>query len=409
MTSEITVSLPVLHPGQQQVAREAARFNVLACGRRWGKTVFGIDRLADRALDGLPAAWFAPTYKLSLEPWQVARRLLAPVITRSNATERRLEIMGGGVIEFWTLDSEDPARGRKYARVAVDEAAMAARLGAAWQAAIRPTLTDYQGDAWFLSTPKGRGFFWQMFERGRDPQHADWKSWQMPTSTNPYILADEIEAARGDLPARIFAQEYLAEFLEDGGGVFRGVRRLATASVQNNAADGRRYVMGVDWGRENDFTVLTVYDCAENAVAAAERFTGMAYASQLERLRQLHARFQCSEITCEHNSMGGPLVEQLQAEGLPVSAFITSNESKTAIIRSLETAFERGEIALLHPEASDDAPVTIAELEAYEQERLPSGRWRFSAPEGLHDDTVMSLALAYHAAHSVPDDGFFFG
>lgn len=399
MTAELTISLPTLHDGQRRVSDEARRFNVLACGRRWGKTVFGIDRLADRALDGVPVAWFAPTYKLLLEPWNTARRLLGPAIARANANERRLELVTGGVMEFWTLDGPDPARGRKYARAALDEAAMVGHLGEAWQAAIRPTLTDYEGDAWFLSTPKGRNFFWQAFERGRDPAYGDWASWQMPTATNPHISGAEVEAARRELPDRVFRQEYLAEFLEDAGGVFRGVRALATAPRQDGPADGHRYVMGVDWGREHDFTVLTVYDATARAVATVERFTGVSYGAQLERLRRLAALFGVEHVEAEHNSMGGPLVETLQDEGLPVSAFVTTNESKTGVVRALEQAVERRDLALLTTDDPTGA-VVVAEMEAYEQERLPSGRWRFSAPEGLHDDTVVSLALARYAADS---------
>lgn len=72
--------------------------------------------------------------------------------------EKRLELIGGGVIEMWSLDTPDAARGRKYRAVAVDEAAMIAKLQNAWQNAIRPTLTDYRGEAWFLSTLKSMNY-----------------------------------------------------------------------------------------------------------------------------------------------------------------------------------------------------------------------------------------------------------
>ena len=93
----------------------------------------------------------------------------------------------------------------------------------------------------------------------------------------------------------------------------------------------------------------------------------------------------------EYNSMGGPIVERLQSEGWPVNGFVTTNATKEIIIRQLESAFENGEIRIL-PDV-----VQTGELQAYEQERLASG-WRFGAPDGSHDDTVMALALAWHAA-----------
>jgi hypothetical protein len=387
-----------LHPGQEIVAAGARRFNVLDCGRRFGKTIFGLDLLKEPLEAGYPCGWFAPSYKYLLEVWQDARTALKPITARSNATERRIELTTGGVLECWTLDGpdgKDAGRSRKYKRVIIDEAAKVPHLELCWTEAIRATLTDYQGDAWFLSTPKGRNFFWRIYERGVDPLQEEWASWQMPTLTNPFIVPEEIEQARRDLPDSVFRQEYLADFLEDGGGVFRKVRKAATLLPQEAPADGHEYVMGVDWGRHQDFTALTVYDASSKAVAALDRFTGIDYQTQLDRLRALARRFRVRTITAELNSMGGPLVEQLMGEGLPVEGFQTTNESKTGIIRELERALEGEEILLIND------PVLVSEMEAYEQERLPSGKWRFGAPEGLHDDTVVSLALAlYGANHS---------
>jgi len=84
------------------------------------------------------------------------------------------------------------------------------------------------------------------------------------------------------------------------------------------------------------------------------------------------------------------LIEQLQRDGLPIQPFLTTNASKAQAIDALALAFERGEIRIL------DEPVLINELQAYESTRLPSGLTRYSAPEGMHDDTVMALSMAWH-------------
>jgi hypothetical protein len=97
--------------------------------------------------------------------------------------------------------------------------------------------------------------------------------------------------------------------------------------------------------------------------------------------------------------MGEPLVEQLQRDGLPVQPFLTTNATKAAAIDALALAFERGDIRILND------PVLIGELQAYEMERLPSGMMRYNAPSGMHDDTVMSLALAWQGASSPPPAG----
>lgn len=207
------VHLPRPHAAQAQVIREAARFNVLDCGRRWGKTTLGIDRLLRPALEGKPAGWFSPTYKMLSDTWRIVRRILAPVTERVSAQEHRLELVGGGSVEMWSLDAPDSARGRKYALVIIDEAAAVRELQEAWEAVIRPTLADYQGGAWFLSTPRGHNYFHELYQRGADPEQPDWASWQMPTRTNPHIAPEEIAAAQRDLPGPLFAQEYEASFL----------------------------------------------------------------------------------------------------------------------------------------------------------------------------------------------------
>lgn len=359
------------------------------CGRRFGKTVLCQDLVIDPALEGYPVAWFAPTYKLLAEPWREIRRTLKPITRSSNATEKRIELITGGSIDMWSLDDQDAARGYKYKRIVVDEAAMVKKLEEAWQAAIRPTLADYQGDAFFPSTPKGMNFYWQMYQWGQDPEMKEWMSWTMPTSENPYIESSEIDAMYRQMPERLFQQEVLAEFIEDAGVVFRHVRDCATATEQKEAEAGHTYVFGVDWGKLKDFTVITVIDKTAKQEVFKDRFNQIDYQVQLQRLQALYERFKPYKIIAEKNSMGEPLIEQLYRSGMPVEAFLTTNDSKAAIIDSLALAFEKGAIEIL-PD-----PVAIAELQAYEVERLPSGRFRYNAPEGFHDDCVMSMALAW--------------
>lgn len=383
------MTLPTLHRAQTTVEREAARFNVVDCGRRWGKTKYGVRKACETMLTGGRVGWFAPTYKVLDDAWSEIKDRLGDVTTRKDETDHLLEVMTGGIFEAWSLDkTEDAGRSRHYHRVVIDEAAMVPNLADVWQKAIRPTLADYRGDAFFFSTPRGRNFFWEIWQRGQDPARQDWASWQFPTASNPYIHPDEIEAARLDLPERSFKQEWLAEFLEDPGGVFRGVRACATEQRREPYAG--RFVMGVDWAQTTDFTVLVVMDSETRRVVDLDRFNQIGWALQRGRLRAMAERWGVTAIVAESNSIGGPNVEALQDEGLPVTAFETTGTTKPPLIESLALAFERQEIAIL------DDPVLVGELEAYERDVSPvTGRSRYSAPEGMHDDCVMALALAW--------------
>jgi hypothetical protein len=391
MPKQLQVQLPAPHAGQRQVLAEAKRFNVLAMGRRWGKTVIGCDRIVRPVLEGYPTAWFAPTFKLEMESWRTLQQVLAPVITSRNNAEYRLEVRGGGSLTLFSLDGDvsDTVRGRAFKRVVIDEAACVKQLKSVWENAIRATLADHQGDAFFLSTPRGMNDFKAFWDRGQDPERDDWASWQMPTSTNPTISPDEIESARHDLTEGAFNQEYLALFVNWEGAVFRRVLECATAERKDGPEHGHEYVIGADWGRSNDYTVFSVVDVTARCMVDMDRSNRVDYVVQRGRLQALCDRWRPSQIIAELNSIGQPICEELQRAGLPIKGFTTTNASKAEIIEALALAFEQGSIGILND------PVLLGELQAFAAEQLPGGMLRYAAPGGGHDDCVMSLALAW--------------
>ncbi len=364
-----------------------------------------MDRLIHAALQGKPVAWFAPNYRLLTDVWRELNASLAPIISRTNQQAWRIELQGGGVVEMWSLDSTDSGHGRAYAIAVVDECAMVPDLARAWQETIRPMLTDFMGEAWFLSTPRGFNYFKILFDKGQDPEQRDWVSWQMATERNRYIAAEEIAAAKRDMTEEAFNQEYLALFVDGEGSVFRRVSEAATSSFRDRPDLGHHYVIGCDWGRSNDFTVFVVLDIDEVKVVALERSKRVDYALQCERLKALSERWQPQQIIAEQNGVGQPIIEQLTRDGLRIEPFTMTNAIKTQTIESLALAFERGDIRI------PNDPVIIGELLGYQAERLPSGLLRYGARSGQHDDTVMALAMAFSAVsvqrrlgYSLPDN-----
>ncbi|HYW88640.1 MAG TPA: terminase family protein [Chloroflexota bacterium] len=393
------VILPRPHAAQAQIRREARRHNVVALGRRSGKSTMGHELVVRTALDGQPAGWFGPTYKLLEESWRELKRILGPTITNKSEQEHRLELYGGGTIECWSMDTGDPARGRKYKRIVVDEAAMVPNLLDIWNQALRPTLADLGGESWWLSTPRGLNDFYVLYQRGLDQLETDWMAWQMPTTVNPHISRDELAAAQREMPERDYAQEFEARFLQlEGAGVFRGVTavsRLAPAGP----VKGHAHVFGVDWGRSNDYTVVSVIDATLMEQRVIDRYSQVEWEFQTERLHKLADVFHPVTIVAEANAMGSPLVERLQRgygrligaprAPLPVYAWTATNASKAAAIQALSLGIEQGQVTLL------DDQVQAGELLAFEGKVSVTGMLRYSAPPGMHDDTVIALALAY--------------
>lgn len=403
MEYEALIDLDDLHPAQQTILDDPARFKVLACGRRFGKTTVAMDAICNHLLDGESVAYFAPTFRMTKEVWEELKGLLGSVIKRVNEHDMRLDLHTGGTLECWSLMGQagETVRGRKYHFAVIDEAAIVPD-GRLWQAAIRPLLTDHKGGALFCSTPRGRNWFWSLFVRGQDAAFPAWASWQFPTIANPHIDPDEVEDARRGLPEQVFQQEYLAQFLEDGGTVFRNLSRICVGERESDPVPDHRYVFGVDWGRHVDFTCISVMDVERKQQVYLDRFTQINWATQRNRLMALYERFRPDFIYAEENSIGSVNIEALQDEGLPMYPYTTTAKSKPELIEALQLAMEQEKVTLLN-----DA-VLINELQNYEMSRLANGGWRYSAPPGGHDDTVIATALSLWGAQRSRRLLFFF-
>lgn len=380
-SQEVQVRLHKLHPGQVKVAQHVARFRVVMCGRRYGKSALGIRLACDAALAGQPVGWFAPSYKLALEAWRELSQRLQPIVARQNEQDKRMELVTGGVIEIWTLDSPDPARGRKYALAIIDEAGIAKDLLEVWQAAIRPTLVDLGGRALFLGTPKGRRHgFVSLFTRGLAGDDPDWASFRASTLENPYIPPDEIEAARKELPPEIFQQEFEGIPTDDGANPF-GLDAIRKAV--GDCGTKPPVVYGVDLARSMDYTVVCGLD-AWRRVTVLERWQ----APWAETKARIKALVGTTPIVADATGVGDAIVADLQLMGVDVTPHVFTQGSKLRLMQRLIASFQAGELQL-------PAGWLPTELETFEFSYTATGV-RYEAPKGYHDDGVMALGLALY-------------
>ena len=377
------------HRGQTPILKASVRFTVAACGRRFGKTEIGKYIIREKAITGAKCWWLAPTYLMASQVWRDLKTDLGKVTRRQiSEVERRIDFPGGGMIAIRSTHYPDSLRGAGLDFAVLDEAAFMEPT--IWPRIVRPMLLERKGGALFLSTPFGRNWFWELYKLGLDPEAGGWHSFQFPSSENPFISTEELAEIRRITPERIFQEEYLAQFIADAGQVFRGIQEAATAPAHPQPIPGRRTIAGVDWGRDTDYTCIAVIDTESGQMVALDRFNKIGWALQRGRLKALYELWRPAVIWAEENSIGAVNIEALQAEGLPVRAFQTTARSKAPLIEGLALAIERREIALL-PD-----PALLGELASYALERLPGGGYRYSAPPGAHDDTVIATALAWH-------------
>jgi hypothetical protein len=380
--------LPPLHSAQQRVFDDPARFRVVVCGRRWGKTELGKALALARLRTGDQRVWWlAPTRTMASQVWRdLKRHLDAREDLTINLSERHVEFDAGGWLDIRSTHTPDYLRGAGLDFAVMDEAAF--MKPNVWPEIVRPMLLDRRGAALFISTPNGHNWFYDLYRYALDAP--DWAAFHFPTSTSPLIDPQDLAAIRASTLERIWRQEYEAEFLDSSGQVFRGIRTAATAAPADPARPVRA-VAGVDWGREGDYTVIVVLDADAHAMLDIERFHQVGWELQRGRLQAVCERWGVETVVAEANSIGSVNIEALERVGLPVVPFTMTSRSKPALIEALALAIETGQLRLLPDE------VLLHELAAYTMRRTASGHWQYNAPSGGHDDCVIALALAWHA------------
>jgi hypothetical protein len=385
-----------------------AKIKTAACGRRWGKSEStGVD-IVLYALEHPNSTQFivAPTDDQTKIIMEQASRFLHSVPALS-AEIREVRspywnlflldskgLRAGTAIKARTAGPTGKGlRGNKAHRVILDEAAYIP--DSILDAVIGPLLADYDGDLVKISTPVGMNHFHRDFAKGNDPHQPRYASFQFPTSTNPFISRDYLENERQNRPERAFQQEYEAQFLEEAGGVFRGVKDVVSALLPKV---GKVDTLGVDLARTQDFTVLTGFD-SEGRQGYFERFNQISWERQIERIKAAWHELGHPKILLDSTGVGDPIFERLRKElpGAKIEGVSLTNSSKESLIDNLAMLIEQARIAL------QDIPEQTAELLAYQYELTPSRNVRMNAPEGMHDDTVIALALAAWPLKQKPD------
>lgn len=376
-----------------------AKRRVIVAGRRGGKTTGAAELACKAFFAGKRVLEAAPTADQTGAFWDKVQAFLAkPIQDKSvmvNKTNRSIDWANGqpGHMRCKTAWNADTLRGDFADLLIMDEYSI--MNPNAWGEVGAPMLLDNDGDAVFIFTPKRKNHAFHLYAKASGDTSGRWGAWHFTSMDNPHLSKTALAEITSDMGADAYRQEIMAEFLDNEGAVFRNLDAcLILQESQPSAHAGHNILVGCDWGKAGDYTVYSVgcADCKQEL--CLDRSNQTDYVVQVGRLQALHDRWKTRSILAESNSIGEPIIEQLVRLNLPVYAFETTTQSKPPLIENLALALEREEWHFL------DNPIARLEMESYERKvSAQTGRPSYSAPEGLHDDTVIGRALMLRAAN----------
>jgi len=388
----LVVKLYTPHKNQAKIHNsinnEPYKYYALNIGRQFGKSLLGINQ-ALYWLFNVPnckIGWVSPVYKQCKKVFKDIDSAFAnnpDVFKDKNKTDLIFTSNNNSTLNFYSAESYDSARGETFDFLVMDEFAFQPEL--AWLEVFRATVLVRGQKVLFLSTPKGKNHFYKI--HSLDGTNSNYKSFTMTSYDNPIIKPSEIDDARVTLPDHVFRAEYLAEFIDGGAGIFLNpnVNNLAKRTVRNYA--------GVDIGRVDDYTVLTIYN-DKGEMCFIHRWRQDSWASIAKSVADIINEFNAMTLV-EVNSIGDAVYEQIQNHVLNehhINPFVTTSKSKQNIIEQLSVANMNKEVTFLNEDW------LLKELDIFTFVYNPQTRnVKYSAPSGFHDDGVMSAAIGYQA------------
>jgi len=305
---------------------------------------------------------------------------------RYHTKRKRLELPNNKFIQFASSEEPKNAEGFRYHRTVLNEGGLILKNASLWNNTIEPMTNPRDGVAnktRIVGTPKGKNTFHKLCSLN-DP---DWQSYHFTIHNSPRYNINEIESIQRRTPLEVWRQEYLAEFLDDSSSVFRKFNECVSDIQYDQPKKGMTYVMSVDLGKHQDFTVIYVAELEFKRVIFQDRFNQIDWLFQKRRILNIYKVFKVQEVILDSSGVGDAIYDDLVQAGMVVRGFKFTNPSKNLIVQNLSIAIENHEIQFY------GWVELLNELGIFEYEISATGTIRYNAPDGFHDDCVISLAL----------------
>lgn len=390
---------------QETIIRSPKRFKVLNFGRRSGKTTaFAYEALiTSLTINGANTTYYAQTFGDARDiAWDIFLNVFGNAVIKKNETLLEITLLNkhGGYsyvnLKGWeSVYQSGKGRGTENHLVLCDEIDFCPQFVEYFDEVLAPTLLTTRGRALFASTPNGYSHLFRLKQRAEEHPE-DWIYLHATSYDNPANSPEEIERIKSEISDEKFRREYLAEFIKlEGSGVFKDFSKCFKGTLQPPVS-GRVYACGIDLARVQDRTVIIIADTHTNNVVYYEVMEKTPWSVQRRRIIDRIREYNNAQTVIDATGVGDAFVDTLYETGLPIEAFKISGASKRGLIEKLQMFLENGYITIPPWELLEQ------ELNAFEYGVTGSGNVTYSSPEGMHDDTVLALALLVHRLNVNP-------
>ncbi len=371
-----------------EIISSAAKYHVACVGRQFGKSLMAINLSLYWMINNGPVKvlWVSPVYSQTTKVQKELMQAIggSGIVKNCNYSDNYIRLKNGSEILFRSAEKYDNIRGLTVDYGILDEAAFMKED--AWKEAIKPVFLVKGKKVLFISTPKGKNWFHELFQLAKSTDYTNYKAYTGSSYDTPYIAIEEIEDAKKTLPPNVFQQEYLAKFIDSGGEVFSNLDK--NTFTQYPRPNGKVYC-GIDLGKQEDFTVATFQDSA-GQVIDIYRANNKEWTAMVNDIMQLVRRYSAT-VMVEVNSIGDVIYEQIKNQWQDTHPFVTTSKSKNEMIEGL--ILDMNESTVRIPDGQL-FPWLLSELEVFTYSYNPKTRSiKYGHPTGLHDDCVISLAI----------------
>jgi len=377
------------------VEQDRSRFKIIVAGRRSGKSLYVCKEeiITKEVFEENKVIWVvAPNYDLAGRIWDLlygmALNELSDYVEYINNSRGMYMIRfpWGTTIEAKSADEPKTLVGKGIDLLVCDEAGIIKEQ--AWRESLLPSLIDRKGRAVLIGTPKGRNWFYQEYMKGQYKENDRYASWRFSSYENDTIDPKEIDSIAAEMDETRKKQEILAEFIEGAGQVFRNIDNCIGGKFEE-WQEGKEYVAGCDLAKHQDFTVIKIIRVDTRQVVFTDRFNQLDWTIQKTRIKTALDRYRNPQCFIDSTGVGDGIYDDLAAHDVNVKGYKYTNETKLNLIKNLSVMLENEEIKI----PAEDKQC-LNELETFEYKLMPSGKFTYNAPEGMHDDEVNALMLA---------------